>query len=217
MTIINRIISDPKEEKTADKVVMGCIKSKMKEGGQNRCEREEMEKERLRMRGVMKKAVEENEGLSNLQKAELTELLLRYEDVFSSKPGEFKGVECCLETYPHMPFRDKERIIPFNLRDAVKDNIKKLLKDGIIVKQSSEYNNALVIIRKKNGDVRVCLDARKLNNILIPGHDVPSHIDEVIRSFRGKIWLTSTDVTSGYFNVRLAPESRKYTAFTVQE
>lgn len=77
-------------------------------------------------------------------------------------------MECGLETYIHRPFRDKERVIPFNLREAVKDNIKRLLRDGIIIKKSSEYNNALVIIRKKNGEVKVCLDARRLNKILVP-------------------------------------------------
>lgn len=64
--------------------------------------------------------------------------------------------------------------------------------------------------------MRVCLDAWKLNQILVPRHDVPTKIEEVIRKFRGKCWLTSTDVTSGYFNVRLEKNSRKYTAFSVE-
>lgn len=61
----------------------------------------------------------------------------------------------------------------------------------------------------------MCLDARRLNKILIPRHDVPAHIDEVIRKFRGKTWLSSMDITSGYFNVKLSKDSRKYTAFSV--
>lgn len=136
-------------------------------------------------------------------------------DVFSEKPGRFKGVEFHLDTYVHKPFREKERSIPYKLRRAVQDNIRKSLEDGLIECQSSEYNSALVIIRKKNGAVRVCLDARKLNNNLIPRYDSPSRIEEVIKKFKGKKWLTSTDITSGYFNVRLDEEPKKYTAFSM--
>lgn len=42
-------------------------------------------------------------------------------------------------------------------------------------------------------------------------YDMPSKIEDVIRKFKYKYWLTSTDVTSGHFNVKLAEESRKYT------
>lgn len=62
--------------------------------------------------------------------------------------------------------------------------------------------------------MRICLDARKLNKILVPIYDSPSRIEEVIRKCEGKKWLTATDITSGYINVPLEINSRKYTAFT---
>lgn len=94
----------------------------------------------------------------------------------------------------------------------MQDNIKKLLEEGVI---ECRYNSALVVIPKKSEEVRVCLDARKLNRILIPRYDTPSKIEEVIKKFSGKNWLTSTDVTCGYFNVRLSEDSKKYTAFSL--
>lgn len=124
-------------------------------------------------------------------------------------------MECHLRTYPHEPFREKERSIPYKMRKAVQENIRKLIADGILEMHGSEYNSALVIIPKKNGEVRVCLDARRLNKILIPRYEAPVKIEEVIKNFKEKAWLTSTDVTCGYFNVRLPRESRKYTAFSI--
>lgn len=54
-----------------------------------------------------------------------------------------------------------------------------------------------------------------MNRILIPSHDKSMRIDEVLRKFRGKKWLSSTDIASGYFNVKLIEDSRQYTAFSV--
>lgn len=162
----------------------------------------------------IKRIVTQMEGVSTEEREEMYKLLQDNVDVFSTKPGRFQGIECHLDTYEHEPFREKERPIPYRVREAVQNNIKKLLDDGIIECQGSNYNSALVVIPKKNGEVRVCLDARKLNRILIPCYDSPLRIEEVIKKFKGKVWLTSTDVTSGYFNVRLDESSRKYTAFS---
>lgn len=111
----------------------------------------------------------------------LYNLLRQNSDVFSKHPGRFVGLEYHLETYDHKPFREKERMIPYRWKSAVEENIKKLLMEGIIESRSSEYNSALVIIPKKCGEVRMCLDARRLNQVLIPRYDTPARIEEVIK------------------------------------
>lgn len=115
-------------------------------------------------------------------------------------------MEFQLQTYPHVPFKEKERPIPFKLRGAVQESIDEMVKKNIIGRKSSPYNNPLVLVPKKSGEDRVCLDARRLNKFLIPAYDKSARIEEVLRKFRGKRWLSSTDITSGYFNVKLTED-----------
>lgn len=186
---------------------------KLKEG--NTASIKETKEDREAKINKLREMVNEVQGITEEEGYKLYQLLVENVDVFSERSGSFAGIECYLDTYEHQPFRERERPIPYNLRAAVRENIRKLLKDGVIECQGSEYNSAMVVIKKKNGDVRVCLDARRLNSILVPRQDSPARIEEAIKKFKGKNWLTSTDVTSGYFNVRLDDASKKYTAFTV--
>ena len=68
-------------------------------------------------------------------------------------------------------------------------------------------------IRDRDGRVRLCLDARRINQIIIPDRESPEPIDEIFQKLSGVKHMTSLDLTAGYWQVPLAPESRKYIAF----
>ena len=58
-----------------------------------------------------------------------------------------------------------------------------------------------------------CLDARKINQIIIPDRESPEPINEILQKFSGVKYMTSLDLTAGYWQAPLATESRRYTAF----
>ena len=70
-----------------------------------------------------------------------------------------------------------------------------------------------VVVIKKDGRVRLCLDARRINQIIIPDQESPESINEIFQKFSGVKYMTSLDLTAGYWQVPLAEVSRKYTAF----
>ena len=84
---------------------------------------------------------------------------------------------------------------------------------GIIERSVSPYLNPLVVVIKKDGRVRLCLDTHRINQIIIPDRESPEPIDEIFQKFSGVKYTTSLDLTVGYWQVLLALESRKYTAF----
>ena len=87
------------------------------------------------------------------------------------------------------------------------------MEGDIIERSISPYSNPLVVVIKKDGTVRLCLDARKINQIIIPDRESPEAMNEIFQKFSGVRYTTSLDLTAGYWQVPLAPESRKFTAF----
>ena len=88
-----------------------------------------------------------------------------------------------------------------------------VMEGGIIERSVSHYSNPLVVVIKKDGRVRLCLDARRINQIIIPDRESPESINEIFQKFSGVRYMTSLDLTAGYWQVPLAEVSRKYTAF----
>jgi hypothetical protein len=94
------------------------------------------------------------------------------------------------------------------------------LEDKIIevAPEGCSFNNSLVVVNKSDGGVRVCLDFRRLNNLLHPefvDRQVIPEIWKVIQNFFvHKVYFTELDLSNAFLQVSLAPESRNYTAFT---
>ena len=103
--------------------------------------------------------------------------------------------------------------MPYSKRRAVQEELDKMMEGGIIERSVSHYSNPLVVVIKKDGGVRLCLDARKINQIIIPDRESPESINEIFQKFSGVRFMTSLDLTAGYWQVPLAEVSRPYTAF----
>ena len=68
-------------------------------------------------------------------------------------------------------------------------------------------------VPKKNGQVRICLDAREINKIIINDRTSPGEIEELLKKFHGTRFISTWDTVCGYWQVELHPNSRKYMAF----
>ena len=95
----------------------------------------------------------------------------------------------------------------------MQEELDRMMEGDIIERLISSYSNPLVVVIKKDGRVRLCLDVRKINQIIIPDRESPEPINEIFQKFSGVKYMTSLDLTAGYWQVPLAVESRKYTAF----
>lgn len=84
----------------------------------------------------------------------------------------------------------------------------------IIRRSSSEYASPLVIVWKRNGDLRLCTDFRWLNARTVKdAHPLP-HQADALAALGGNVLFSTMDLTSGYYNVEVHEEDRKFTAFT---
>lgn len=159
------------------------------------------------------KKVEEAD-LHPTQKEELYNLMLQYQDLFSDIPG-------LTHLYMHeMKMKDQEPItrrsypVPFSLRPAVEVKLREMEQLGIIERSTSPYSSPITVVKKKDGTVRICLDARGLNEKLVDDTETPPRTEELLQKFCGCKSLSSIDLNSSFWQIPLSPNSRPYTAFS---
>ena len=154
-------------------------------------------------------------GISDFKKQNLKQLILQFRGVFSDEPGCFLGYKYKFKLNCENPRIFQTYSIPITYRDAVERQLEMLLKNEIIEASDSPYCNPIRVVVKKNGDVRLCLDARNLNKYIEPDNEKPPRIEDVIQDHEGMRVFTSTDLAQGYYQIVLDEDCRKYTAFNV--
>lgn len=156
--------------------------------------------------------------LTEEQKADVQELLRRYSDVFAfskSELGTAKGVKHSIRLTDPTPFKDRPRRIPPALYKEVKDHIEEMLACGAIRRSKSPFCSNVVLARKHDGSLRLCLDFRRLNSRTIQdAYHIP-RIEETLDRLAGAKWFSCLDLQAGYWQVEMAEEDREKTAFCV--
>ena len=102
------------------------------------------------------------EQLSEEQRSQIEELVDRYEHVFTDVPGNSTLAEHHLDLTSEEPVRSKPYPVPYNVRESLKEDIQSMLEMGVIRESTSPYASPVVVVRKKDGTNRVCVDYRKL-------------------------------------------------------
>lgn len=151
--------------------------------------------------------------LNEQQQHDIDSLLNKYVHIFQDSPGLHNSFSYKFNVCEHKPYKIKPYPVPFSRRSAVQQEIDKMLNWGVIERSDAPYNNPLVTVVKTDGSIRLCLDARKLNTIILPTRDSSPPIDEILAKFNNKNIFSSLDFTSGYWQVPLDPTVRPYTSF----
>ena len=99
--------------------------------------------------------------------------------------------------------------------DDVKTHLQEMLDTGAIRNSHSPRASAVFLVWKKDGNLRFCFDARKLNNQTVKDAYSLPHIDETLNSLQGSQWFSSLDLKSGYWQVEMDEKSKPLTAFTM--
>lgn len=149
-------------------------------------------------------------------KARLRAKLAQRPEVFSLHDwdvGVAKGVEHKIRLADSRPFRQRSRRLPPADIEDVRKHLQELLQAGIIRESRSPYASPIVVVRKKNGAVRMCIDYRLLNSRTIPDQYTTPCIDEVLNVLSGSKWFSVLDLRSGYYQIAMNEEDKEKTAF----
>ena len=100
------------------------------------------------------------------------------------------------------PFKLPARRIPIHLQADADKEIQKMLDNGIVEPSNSEFSSPPVLVRKKDGSVRFCIDYRKLNEKTVKDSYPLPRISEAIDSIgRDAKFFTTLDLAMGYHHL----------------
>ncbi len=147
----------------------------------------------------------------------LLNLIEKYESTFSRGKmdcGEATDFVHKIHLVDEKPFRLPYRRVAPSHYDKLRTALNEMEVKGIIRKSQSEYASPLVLVWKKNGDLRICTDFRWLNAKTVKdAHPLP-HQADALAALGGNVFFSTMDLTSGFYNVPLFEEHKKYTAFS---
>ena len=103
--------------------------------------------------------------------------------------------------------------LPQAMKETLQEEIKEMLKHKIIEPSKSEWASPVILVSKKDGTKRLCVDFRRLNSVTEADPYPIPQVDELIDRLGNAKFITTLDLTKGYWQVPLAPESRAKTAF----
>lgn len=154
--------------------------------------------------------------LSPEQEQQGKALLQKYQHVFSQGDGDL-GCTSLVEHEVHLtddiPIRQRYRRLPPSQYDQVKIHIQELLSSGIVRPSSSPYASPIVVVKKKDGSIRLCVDYRLLNaKTRKDAYPLP-RIEESLDALGGAKWFSTLDLASGYNQVPVAERDKPKTAF----
>ena len=131
--------------------------------------------------------------------------------------GQALGFEHCITLAEGArAIRVPLRTVPHALKAEFKCNLDKLFARGIIVKSRSPYGWAIVIVRKADGTLRICVDFRLLNTMTIKDAFPLPRIDELVARLGQCTRFSTLDLADGYYQIPLKPEDRHKTAFVTE-
>lgn len=159
-------------------------------------------------------AVVPREVLTQAQKELLDSLVKKHFELQGTKIG-------CTTLVEHKILADSEpikqrayRVSPI-IQQHIDDAVKSMLDDDVIEPSQSAWSSPVLLVPKKDGQYRFCVDYRRLNKVTKKDAYPLPYMSSILDKLRNAKYLSSLDIKSAYWQVSVAKESREYTAFTV--
>lgn len=161
-----------------------------------------------------------SEDLETGDRNKLEQMCEKYGGCFGEKLNELgkcKNAAIKIQLKSDKPVCRRPYRVPFAKRENITKMIKELLENGIIRRSESSFASPIVIVKKQNGEDRLCVDYRELNSITIKQPFPMPIIEELLASLAGYTYFTTLDFMSGYYKNPVDPESQPYTAFVAND
>ena len=159
-----------------------------------------------------------NSNLNPEEREQMCDLLKTYSDVFSTGPHDLRRTTATRHSIVTeanaRPIRQRQYRQPYHMRAEMDKQIGEMLIDGLIKPSTSPWSSPVLMVPKKDGSSRFCVDFRALNEVTVKDPFPLPRIDETLESLGGAKYFTTLDLAAGYWQVELEQKDRQKTAFT---
>ena len=159
----------------------------------------------------------EDSSLTENQKKELMKLLKKYKRVFAEHEYDLGQTSLVKHTIPltdEQPIKQRPYRTPYALQEKVKAQVKEMADHGIIRRSASPWTSPVVMVKKKDGKMRFCIDFRRLNSITRKDTYPLPRIDEMLDKLSDSTLFTTLDLQSGYWQIEVEEVDKQKTAFS---
>ena len=122
-------------------------------------------------------------------------------------------VEHTIHTGDHRPIRQGLHRHPIAHMDVIDKQVDEMVGNNTVEPAASPWASNVVIVHKKDGSYRLCVDYRALNSVTHYDTYPLPHIDTCLGSIYGAVWFSTLDLRSGYHNIPIRESDRDKTAF----
>ena len=163
------------------------------------------------------KDVKFGEGVDEDKRMEMAALIHEFEDVLTDVPGKTDIISHTIELNTQTHIRSRPYQVPQAVRDTIREEVDTMLKMGVIEKSTSPYASPVVIVKKKDGKNRFCIDYRRLNAVTVLDNEPIPNMDELISEIKDAKYFTKMDLSKGYWQIPVDEQDRSKTAFVTPD
>ena len=159
-----------------------------------------------------------SEDWTEVQQKKVRDCISKHHEIFAVDDvelGRTNLVKHTIKLDNYTPFKERYQRIPPHQYEEVKRHLAEMLEVGAIRRSNSPWASAVVLVRKKDGSLRFCIDLRKLNNRTVKDAYSLPRIEDSLDILNGSCIFTSIDLKAGYWQMELDEDSVPLTAFTV--
>lgn len=150
----------------------------------------------------------------------LFEILNKYKHCFASTLKELgctNAAEMTIEINSKRPIVYRPYRLSHKEREQVRTMVSEMIEADVIRESTSEYASPIILVRKKDGKLRLCIDYRMLNSVTVKERYPMPIIEDEIARLSGQAYFISLDLASGYYQVPIAEASKSLTAFVTPD
>nr|XP_006823664.1 PREDICTED: uncharacterized protein LOC100372741 [Saccoglossus kowalevskii] len=156
-------------------------------------------------------------NLTHDQEQSVRCLVHEYKHIFTDLPGTTNLIQHRIQLRTDEPIRSRPYPVPYSVRESLKEDIQSMLKMGVIRETESPYASPVVIVRKKDGSNRICIDYRKLNKVTVFDPEPMVTADDMFQYLSKDKYFTKVDLSKGFWQVPVAGEDIHKTAFVTPD
>ena len=160
-----------------------------------------------------------NPEITDFEKSQLIELIVKNKNVFAENPKNpgFTGTTFHeINTADAKPVKSHPYRVNHHSEGIIKSEISNMLENNIIEPSNSPWSAPVVLVTKKDGSVRFCVDYRKLNAITVKDSYPLPRIDDTLDRLGKNKFFSAFDLASGYWQIPVKEEDKPKTAFTTK-
>jgi hypothetical protein len=161
-------------------------------------------------------SLNEDARTEEITPAEIQSVIAQFSEVFEEPTG-LPPRRACEHKIPLIqgarPVNTRAYRHKPELKSEIDKQVQELLEAGIIQRSTSQFSSPAILVKKKDGTWRLCIDYRALNSMTVVHKFPVPVIDELLDELSGACWFSRMDLRAGYHQIRLAPGEEFKTAF----